>query len=151
MWKYSSTAESKLPDTTYSYEDHGALLYRGRILKGVVNLRTCSRVEADILLTDERVKAVTFVGTTGVGKQVYSKAAAHGKRVQAQCEAKNHALVLEDRNLEATVNAIINSTYGCAGMRCMVFPVVCVHRIVSQTNLFHFLRKSRGYEAWLCI
>ena len=33
MWKYSST-ESKLPDTTYSYEDHGALLYRGRIPEG---------------------------------------------------------------------------------------------------------------------
>ena len=53
----------------------------GGFPKGVVNLVTCSRVEADILLTDERVKAVTFVGTTGVGKQVYSKAAAHGKRV----------------------------------------------------------------------
>ena len=71
----------------------------GRFPKGVVNLVTCSRVEADILLTDERVKAVTFVGTTGVGKQVYSKAAAHGKRVQAQCEAKNHALVLDGRNV----------------------------------------------------
>lgn len=33
MRKYSST-ESKLPDTTYSYEDHGALLYRGRIPEG---------------------------------------------------------------------------------------------------------------------
>ena len=88
----------------------------GGFPKGVVNLITCSRVEADILLTDERVKAVTFVGTTGVGKKVYSKAAEHGKRVQAQTEAKNHALVLEDCNLEATVNAIINSTYGCAGI-----------------------------------
>ena len=33
----------------------------GGFPKGVVNLITCSRVEADILLTDERVKAVTFV------------------------------------------------------------------------------------------
>ena len=100
--------------------------------KGVVNLVTCSRVEAEIMMTDPRVKAVTFVGTTGVGKHVYSLAAAHGKRVQAQCEAKNHALVLEDCNLEATVNAIINSTYGCAGMRCMALPVVCVQESIAD-------------------
>ncbi len=80
----------------------------GGFPKGVDNVITCSRVEADILLTDERVKAVTLVGTTGVGQKVYSKAAEHGKRVQSQTEAKNHALVLGDCNLEATVNAIIN-------------------------------------------
>ncbi len=100
--------------------------------KGVVNLVTCSRVEADILLTDPRVKAVTFVGTTGVGKAVYSKAAEHGKRVQAQTEAKNHALVLEDCDLEATVNAVVNATYGCAGMRCMALPVVCVQESIAD-------------------
>ncbi len=104
----------------------------GGFPKGVVNLVTCSRVEADLLLTDPRVKAVTFVGTTAVGKQVYSKAAANGKRVQAQTEAKNHALVLEDCNLEATVNAVINSTYGCAGMRCMALPVVCVQESIAD-------------------
>lgn len=99
---------------------------------GVVNLVTCSRQEADILLTDSRIKAVTFVGTTGVGKQLYSLASANGKRVQAQCEAKNHALVLEDCELESTVNAIINSTYGCAGMRCMALPVVCVQESIAD-------------------
>ena len=52
--------------------------------KGVVNLVTCSRHEAELLLTDPRVKAITFVGTTKVGKHIYSVASANGKRVQAQ-------------------------------------------------------------------
>ena len=100
--------------------------------KGVVNLVTTDRNNAEILLTDPRIKAVTFVGTTAVGKHVYSVAAANGKRVQAQTEAKNHCLVLEDCNLEATVNAIINSTYGCAGMRCMALPVVVVQNSIAD-------------------
>ena len=100
--------------------------------KGVVNLVTCSRVESEIFLTDPRIKAVTFVGSTDVGKHIYSVAAAHGKRVQAQCEAKNHALVLEDCDLESTVNAIINSTYGCAGMRCMALPVIVVQESIAD-------------------
>ena len=118
----------------------------GGFPKGVVNLVTTSRVEADLLLTDPRIKAVTFVGTTGVGKQVYSVAAAHGKRVQAQTEAKNHALVLEDCNLEATVNAIINSTYGCAGMRCMALPVVCVQESIADEFVALLKKKAQAMK-----
>ena len=104
----------------------------GGFPKGVVNLITCDRKEAEIFLTDPRVKAVTFVGTTRVGKYIYSIASAHGKRVQAQCEAKNHALVLEDADLESATNAIINSTYGCAGMRCMALPVIVVQESIAD-------------------
>jgi len=99
---------------------------------GVVNLVTCSRKESELFLTDPRIKAVTFVGSTEVGKHIYSVAAAHGKRVQAQCEAKNHALVLEDCDLESTVNAVINSTYGCAGMRCMALPAIAVQESIAD-------------------
>ena len=49
----------------------------GGFPKGVVNLVTCSRGESEVLLTDPRIKAVTFVGTTEVGKHIYSIAAAH--------------------------------------------------------------------------
>lgn len=104
----------------------------GGFPRGVVNLITCDRKEAEIFLTDPRVKAVTFVGTTRVGKHIYSIASAHGKRVQAQCEAKNHGLVLEDADLESAANAIINSTYGCAGMRCMALPVIVVQESIAD-------------------
>lgn len=112
--------------------------------KGVVNLVTCSRSESELLLTDERIKAVTFVGSTDIGKHIYGIAAAHGKRVQAQCEAKNHALVLEDCDLESTVNAVVNSTYGCAGMRCMALPVIVVQESIADQ--FVALLKKKAQE-----
>lgn len=116
----------------------------GGFPKGVVNLVTCSRKEAELLLTDPRVKAVTFVGTTAVGKHIYSTAAAHGKRVQAQCEAKNHALVLEDADLENSTNAIINSTYGCGGMRCMALPVVVVQESIADEFVAMLKKKAEA-------
>ena len=61
---------------------------------GVLNIVSCKRTEAEIFLTHPKVKGITFVGTTKAGKHIYSVAAAHGKRVQALCEAKNHALVM---------------------------------------------------------
>ena len=69
-----------------------------------------------------------------VGKHVYSLAAAHGKRVQAQTEAKNHGLVLADASLERAAAGIINSTFGCAGMRCMALPVVRGRELRSPTS-----------------
>ncbi|MBQ9032307.1 MAG: CoA-acylating methylmalonate-semialdehyde dehydrogenase [Parasporobacterium sp.] len=113
----------------------------GGFPKGIVNLVTCSRRESEIFLTDSRIKAVTFVGTTDTGKYIYSVAAANGKRVQAQTEAKNHALVLEDADLESAVNAIINSTYGCAGMRCMALPVVVVQESIAD-KLVNMLKEK---------
>ncbi|MCM5558844.1 CoA-acylating methylmalonate-semialdehyde dehydrogenase [Pleomorphomonas sp. JP5] len=108
------------------------LLIEAGLPKGVVNLVTCSRVEADSLLVNPAVKGVAFVGSTSVGLHIYKTAAANGKRVQALTEAKNHALVLEDCVLERTVRGIINSTYGCAGQRCMALPVVCVQESIAD-------------------
>ena len=113
---------------------------------GVVNLVTCSRNESELFLTDPRIKAVTFVGSTSIGKHIYSVAAAHGKRVQAQCEAKNHALVLEDCDLESATNAIINSTYGCAGMRCMALPVIVVQESIADKFVALLKQKAQALK-----
>ncbi len=91
---------------------------------GVLNLVTCSREEAEILLKHPDVAGVSFVGSTSVGSHIFAAAAAAGKRVQCLTEAKNHALVLADAPLERTASGIVNSACGCAGERCMALPVV---------------------------
>ncbi len=100
--------------------------------RGVLNLVTCSRKEAEILLTHPDVKGISFVGSTSVGKHIYATAAAHGKRVQALTEAKNHALVLRDAALERTARGIVNSACGCAGERCMALPVAVVEEQIAD-------------------
>ena len=99
---------------------------------GVTNIATCSRKEAEIFLTHPDIKGITFVGSTSVGRHIYATAAAAGKRVQALCEAKNHALVLEDAPIERTAAGIINASFGCAGERCMALPVVVVQESIAD-------------------
>jgi len=108
------------------------LLQEAGLPKGVVNIVTCNRDTVDILLEHPDVKGVSFVGSTPVGKQVYSRAAAAGKRVQALCEAKNHALVLEDADLDQSARGIVNSSFGCAGERCMALPVVVAQESIAD-------------------
>jgi len=99
---------------------------------GVLNVITCSRNESEIFLSHPDVKGISFVGSTSVGLHIYSKAAANGKRVQALCEAKNHALVLDDAILERTAAGIINSAFGCSGERCMALPVIVIQETIAD-------------------
>ena len=108
------------------------LLQEAGLPDGVLNIVTCSRNEAELFLTHPDIRGISFVGSTAVGLHVYATAAANGKRVQALCEAKNHALVLEDAPLERTARGIINAAFGCAGERCMALPAVAVQESVAD-------------------
>ncbi len=109
---------------------------------GVINIVTCSREEAEIFLNHPDIRGITFVGSTSVGRHIYSTAAANGKRVQALCEAKNHALVLKDAPIERTAAGIINAAFGCAGERCMALPVVVVEEEIADALVEQIVDKA---------
>lgn len=100
------------------------LLQEAGLPDGVFNVVHCGNEAASQLTSDPRVQAVSFVGSSGVAQHVYASASAHGKRVQAFGAAKNHAIVMPDADLDATVSAIMGGAFGSAGERCMALPVV---------------------------
>lgn len=110
---------------------------------GVVNLITCAPSESELLITHPDVVGVSFVGSTQTGRKVYGIAASHGKRVQALCGAKNHGLILRDADLENAARVVINSTFGCAGQRCMALPVVVIEDVVADEFLSYLVRFAK--------
>ncbi|MFT4106329.1 MAG: CoA-acylating methylmalonate-semialdehyde dehydrogenase [Lacrimispora sp.] len=113
---------------------------------GVINILTCSRVEAEIFLKHPDIKGVSFVGSTSVGLHIYTTAAANGKRVQALCEAKNHALVLNDAAINRTAAGIVNSAFGCAGQRCMALPTIVVQEDIADELVDAIKRIANGLK-----
>jgi malonate-semialdehyde dehydrogenase (acetylating) / methylmalonate-semialdehyde dehydrogenase len=91
---------------------------------GVLNLVHGAKSTVDALLTDPRVKAVSFVGSSNVARYIYQTASHNGKRVQALGGAKNHSVVLPDAELKSTVAAVMGSGFGCACERCLATSVV---------------------------
>lgn len=91
---------------------------------GVLNVVNGDKEAVDTLLSDDRVKAASFVGSTGVAEYVYQTGTANGKRVQALGGAKNHAVVMPDADIDGAVNAIMGAAYGSCGERCMAISVV---------------------------
>ncbi|GAB4090163.1 CoA-acylating methylmalonate-semialdehyde dehydrogenase [Hydrogenophaga soli] len=94
---------------------------------GVLNVVNGDKEAVDTLLTDPRVKAVSFVGSTPIAEYIYATGTAHGKRVQALGGAKNHAVVMPDADIGNAVNALMGAAFGSCGERCMAVPLaVCV-------------------------
>jgi malonate-semialdehyde dehydrogenase (acetylating) / methylmalonate-semialdehyde dehydrogenase len=91
---------------------------------GVLNVVNGDKEAVDVLLSDARVQAVSFVGSTAVAEYIYASGCAHGKRVQALGGAKNHAVVMPDADLDNAVSALMGAAYGSCGERCMAIPVV---------------------------
>ncbi|SIO87498.1 CoA-acylating methylmalonate-semialdehyde dehydrogenase [Nocardiopsis sp. JB363] len=90
---------------------------------GVFNVVNGDKEAVDTLLTDPRIAAVGFVGSTPIAEYVYSTATAHGKRAQCFGGAKNHMIVMPDADLDQVADALIGAGYGSAGERCMAISV----------------------------
>lgn len=136
-------AASLTPKTAMMF----AQLYKDAgVPDGVVNIVTCSRNEIDTILEHPDVKGITFVGSTPVGKKIYQKAAANGKRVQCLTQAKNHALVMSDAPIERTVAGVINSAYGCAGQRCMALSCCVVEEAIADQFVEELVKQAKNIK-----
>lgn len=92
---------------------------------GVFNVLQGDKTAVDELLTNPKIKSVSFVGSTPIAQYVYSTGTAAGKRVQALGGAKNHAVILPDADLDLAADAMVNAGFGSAGERCMAISA-CV-------------------------
>ncbi len=112
-----------------SERDPSSTLFIAELLKeaglpdGVMNVVNGDKEAVDTLLTDERIKAVSFVGSTPIAEYIYSTASAHGKRCQALGGAKNHAIIMPDADMDNTVAQLLGAAFGSSGERCMALSV----------------------------
>jgi malonate-semialdehyde dehydrogenase (acetylating)/methylmalonate-semialdehyde dehydrogenase len=97
---------------------------------GVVQLLHGGEDTVNALLDHDGIEGVSFVGSTPVAKHVYERAAASGKRVQAQGGAKNHIVVTESADLDFAARKTVSSGFACGGERCLANDVVVVEEPV---------------------
>ncbi len=123
------------------------LLKEAGLPDGVFNVVNGDKEAVDTLLEDERVKAVSFVGSTPIAEYVYKTGTANGKRVQALGGAKNHMVVMPDADMDQAVDALMGAAYGSAGERCMAISVaVAVGDETADTLIEKLAPKVEGLK-----
>ncbi|KJF91722.1 methylmalonate-semialdehyde dehydrogenase (CoA acylating) [Photobacterium leiognathi] len=100
------------------------LLHEAGLPDGVLNVVNGDKETVDVLLSDKRIKAISFVGSTPIAQSIYTAACLHGKRCQALGGAKNHAVLMPDADIDNAVNQLLGAAFGSSGERCMALSVV---------------------------
>ena len=101
-----------------------SIMKEGGLPDGVLSVVHGGGETVQHLIAHPQVEAISFVGSTPVAEAVWRAASQAGKRVQALGGAKNYIVVMPDAGLEETADAVIGSSYGCAGERCMASSVL---------------------------
>ncbi len=81
---------------------------------GVFNIVNGDKEAVDTLLNDDRIKAVSFVGSTPIAQYAYATLTANGKRFQALGVATEHILIMQSADVGDVVNAGLRSVAGSA-------------------------------------
>ncbi|MYN13433.1 CoA-acylating methylmalonate-semialdehyde dehydrogenase [Pusillimonas sp. TS35] len=93
---------------------------------GVLNVVHGGPDIANAICEHPDIKAISFIGSTHVGTQIYRRASEHGKRCQAMMGAKNHCVILPDADREVALNQLVGAAFGAAGQRCMAISVAVI-------------------------
>lgn len=91
------------------------------------------------------VQAITFTGSSTVGRTVAAAAMAHGmKKVQLELGGKNPLIVMDDADLEIAIDAAMDGAFGSTGQRCTAASRLIVHDAVHDQFVDALVQRMRA-------
>lgn len=107
------------------------LAVRAGVPAGILQVLTGKSSQlSQVLTTDERIRKVSFTGSTEVGRQLMQQCASTIKKLSMELGGNAPFIVFEDADLEQAVAGLIASKYRNAGQTC-----VCANRIYVQDSI----------------
>jgi len=88
-------------------------------------------VIGDPLFEFDELKAVSFTGSTAVGKDIQSKLSSRGVRVQTEMGGKNAAVIMDDGDLDLAIPTIVAGAFAQAGQRCTATSRLIVQKGIA--------------------
>lgn len=85
---------------------------------GVFNLVFVPGRDAAALATDRRIAALSFTGSTEVGRLLAMDAAANGKSIQLEMGGKNPLVIADDADLDRAAAIALDGAFFGSGQRC---------------------------------
>jgi aldehyde dehydrogenase (NAD+) len=107
------------PYTPWSAVYMASLFESAGFPPGVFNCVTGqSAALGEALVDHHKVRAISFTGSTAVGKIIQQQAAGRLVRTQLELGGKSALIVMEDADLDAACDAIMTAGFACAGQWC---------------------------------
>src|SRR5689334_13651296 len=120
-------------DTPLSTYNFVSALTEAGVPAGVLNIVSGEGTEAGkALLENEKVRLISFTGSTEVGRIVGQSCAANDKICSLEMGGKNVVMIMEDADLELALDGVLWGGFGTTGQRCTAASRVVVHRKVAK-------------------
>ncbi len=104
--------------------------------KGVFNVVPCSRDHVvdvgDELVSNPGVDAISFTGSTAVGKQIAAKCGGLLKKACMELGGKDPLIILEDADLDRAIDATVFGAFMHQGQICMSAERILVHESLAD-------------------
>jgi len=118
-------------------------LLEGGLPAGAIAVLHGGAEVSQALVADDRVDAVTFTGSTGVGEAIHRVVPA-SRRTQLEMGGKNAVVVLEDADLDRAAALIAKGAFGLSGQACTGTSRVIVHDAVHDALVDRIAAKARA-------
>ena len=116
----------------------GDIVARIGFPKGVLNIvHGLGPSVGEPLVTHPRVRAISFTGSTVVGRRIASLAAPMLKKVSLELGGKNPTLVFADSDWRANLDTIVRSAFQNSGQICL-----CGSRILVERGIYNAFRDA---------
>lgn len=89
---------------------------------------------------------LTFTGSTGVGRELSSKAAGRGVPVQAEMGGKNAAIVLADADLDLAVEQVVFGAFRSTGQKCTATSRLILAEPIADEFLGRLLARLKDWR-----
>lgn len=132
------------PLTAYKLAE---LAHEAGIPAGVLNVVTGNVKEiGETWMADERVRKLSFTGSTAVGKLLYRQAADTVKKLSLELGGHAPFVVTANADLELAAGELINSKFRNAGQTCICANRVYVQESVKDAFLGHLEKAFAGLK-----
>jgi aldehyde dehydrogenase (NAD+) len=111
---------------------------------GVLNLLVADGATGSHLVDHPGISAVTFTGSTEVGRAIAASCAARGVPLQAEMGGKNPAVVLDDADLGLAVEQVLLGAFRSTGQKCTATSRLIVEQGIAGEFLEEFTRRARS-------
>lgn len=121
-----------------------AALEEAGLPRGVLNLVNGAPSVGEAIVAHDDVDAVTFTGSTRVGRLIAAQLASRGVPFQGELGGKNASLVLADADLDVAVEQVALGAFRAAGQKCTATSRVIVHADVADEFLRRLAARTEG-------
>ncbi|MDO4440798.1 MAG: NAD-dependent succinate-semialdehyde dehydrogenase [Moraxella sp.] len=128
--------------TPFSALALGELALQAGMPKGVLQIVTGqAETVGGVLTSDERIKKLSFTGSTRVGKLLMEQCASTVKKLSLELGGNAPFIVFDDADIDKAVSGAIASKYRNAGQTCVCANRIYVHRSIKDTFIQKFTRQ----------